>query len=74
MMNALSSADLVAVLRHRCEASGTQDAWAKANLISPTMVNLVLHGRRDPSERIAAALGFTKKVVFVSLHTGNESA
>lgn len=56
---------LIEELRRRCQESGSQKAWAKANGISAAYVNDVIQGRREVSDNFAALLGFERRVVFV---------
>lgn len=60
----ISTAKFLTILRNACTAAGTQKAWAKAHNISTAHVTDVLSGRRAPSAKIAAALGFTPIRVF----------
>jgi hypothetical protein len=46
------------LLRAKC--NGDQQAWAKANGLSPAYVSDVLNGRRDPADKILAALGLRR--------------
>jgi DNA-binding transcriptional regulator YdaS (Cro superfamily) len=46
-----------ALLRHTCEAIGGQKAFAAAHGIHPDEISHVLSGRRDPPDRVLAALG-----------------
>ena len=62
----VTSADLVRQLRERT-ASG-QATWARAHGLSETLVSLVLSGNQKPGPKIAEALGYRKKIVFVPLH------
>ena len=59
----LSAGDLVAILRSRCEAG--QATWARAHGLSEGLISSVLSGRQKPGPKIAAALGYKRKVVFM---------
>lgn len=66
--------DIRAILRHRCEASGSQKQWAIANNIGTGFVNDVLTGRREPSARLSKALGYEKTVHFIPCNTQHDGA
>lgn len=40
-----------------CDKAGSQTAWAKANGLRPQYVSDVLNERREPSPKLARALG-----------------
>lgn len=42
------------------EANGNRAAWARANKLSAQYVNDVLVGRREPGDKILAALGLER--------------
>lgn len=67
MIEALSAAELIVVLRHRCDAWGGQRAFCASVGLSETLISLVLAGKQKPGPKIARALGYQKKVVFVPL-------
>lgn len=60
----IDSHDMRKRLAEACAAAGSQAAWAKANGFSSAYICDVLSEKRDVSERLAAALGFTRKVAF----------
>ena len=64
MGDSIPAYGLLYILRAECKAAGTQKAWAQAHDISPQYVADVLNGRREPSERIARALGWQRVVLF----------
>lgn len=53
------------LLREECELAGSQKAWADANGLSEVHVSDILRARRQPGEKILAALGYRKVVGFV---------
>ena len=50
-------------LRRKAEEIG-QTQLAKDLGISLSMMNDLVHGRRDISERVAEALGYTRQIIF----------
>lgn len=65
-LQALDHAQAHAKFRAAVETHpGGQAGWARAHGFSPAFVNDVLHGRRDVSEQLAAALGLERRTVFV---------
>lgn len=67
MNDHLSAGELVAMLRERTLQG--QATWARAHGLSETLVSLVLSGKQRPGPKIAAALGYHKKVVFAPLQS-----
>ena len=57
--------DVMNALRRVIRVHGTQVAAAKRLGFSNAFISDVINGRRDPSVRLAAALGFDRVVVFV---------
>jgi hypothetical protein len=53
------------ILRDACDEAGGVTAWAAQHDIGQTFVSMVLSGRKLPSPRIAKALGFSVKRVYV---------
>lgn len=70
----LSGDDIRSVLRIRCEQWGGQGAFAASVGLSETLVSLVLAGKQKPGPKIARALGYQKKVVFVPLQSKKDEA
>lgn len=60
----LTKSQLIDVLRHAVEASGSQKAFADQHALSEQYVGDVLHGRRDPGQKILAALGYERLVFY----------
>lgn len=56
---------LVSIIQERVASAGSQQAAADILGISAQYLCDLLHGRREPSETIADALGFTKRVVYL---------
>jgi hypothetical protein len=56
----LRTIDVYAELRARCEAAGSQKAWAEAHGIAPQHLNDVLSTRRELSDRVLRALGLVR--------------
>jgi len=63
------SAELVADLKRRCAEAGGVTPWARANGQAPTFVHDVVTGRRAVSMRLAAVLGFERRVIFIRQET-----
>ena len=63
---ALSSSDVVDLLRTAIEREGSQSAFAKHHGINRTYVNMVLSGKRPVGDSIAEALGLHKAYVVSS--------
>ena len=53
--------------RLRAACNGDQQGWAAEHLFSPPYISDVLNGRREPAERILAALGLKKTVIYEEL-------
>jgi hypothetical protein len=58
------TADVIALLREACRGEGGQSRFARQHSIPQSIVNEVLHGKRDVSETIANALGYVRVVIF----------
>lgn len=67
----LSESDIRNVLRHRCEAAGGQKSWAIDHGVSPQYVCDILRGRKEVSERVAALLGYDRRIQFYACNTAN---
>lgn len=52
------------ILEQNCRKAGSRLAWAKAHEVSPSYVNTVFSGRREPGKKILDALGITKRVEY----------
>jgi hypothetical protein len=63
----ISANDLRNILRHRCIAAGSQRNWCALHDMSETYVSAVLAGRLSLGNKLVAALGYQKKICFVSL-------
>lgn len=60
----IEGADQVrAELRRRVMRSATKRVAHEIGVSQPVL-SLVMNGRREPSERVAEALGFRRKIVF----------
>ena len=70
----IEGADIVRLLRMRCDESGGQGAYAAAAGLSETLISLVLSGKQKPGPKVARALGFRKKFVFVPLQQTKQGA
>lgn len=70
----ISADDMRNILRHRCEESGGQKAWAEKNGFAVSFVQFVLSGDRRVSERMAKALGYNRKVVFIPCNSEIDGA
>jgi len=62
-MKEITESELIEKLRKRASES-TQRAVAQELGISIQMLNDLLHGRRQVSDRLASVLGFERRVVF----------
>lgn len=51
-------------LREKCDAAGSQAAWAKAHGVSAAYVSDVIAGRREPGEAILKAFKLRKIVLY----------
>jgi DNA-binding transcriptional regulator YdaS (Cro superfamily) len=56
--------DVLTRLRAVVEAAGGQRAFAEKHGFTPAYVNDVLHGRRALADRICAAIGVRRTVVY----------
>jgi hypothetical protein len=54
-------------LETEVEQAGGQRAWAKARGFSPSFINDVMRGRREITDRLAAALGFRRVTLWKDL-------
>jgi hypothetical protein len=70
----LSQSDIIGILRHRIAAEGGQVAWAKRHGINQAYVSLALAGKIGVGPRIAKAVGYDKKVVFVACNANPDGA
>ncbi len=64
--------DIIAELRRRIDAEGSQKAVAKLMGFSPQFIGDVLKGRRAVTTALAGALGFKRVDVWVKVNTGEE--
>lgn len=55
---------VLALLRERVDAAGSQRAWASAHGLSHSYVGEVLRGSRAPGARVLHALGLRRDVIF----------
>ena len=62
LIRMLTEKQLRKILREECRKAGSQKAWAEARDISGGYVGDVLHGRREPGEKVLAALGYRRVV------------
>ena len=60
---ALSSTDVVDLLRTAVEHEGSQSAFAEHHHINRTYLNMVLSGKRPVGDSVAEALGLRKAYV-----------
>lgn len=52
------------MLLRQCKEVGSQGAWGKRHGLSQIYVSDVIHGRRAPGEKILAALGLRKIILY----------
>lgn len=55
---------IIDLLKEQVRRAGSQNNWAVQHGLSGAYVNDVLHGRRDPADRLLDALGYEKYVVY----------
>lgn len=60
----LTETQVIERLRAACAAAGGQKAFAKAHGLTPGYVHDVLHSKRAPADRILAALGIERVVIY----------
>lgn len=63
----IPTARLLVILRAAIAKAGGQSAWASQHGISESYLSDVLLGRREPSHKISAVLGFTAVRGFVKV-------
>lgn len=63
-MEQYTKEDVRTALRAECWSAGSQAVWAKRHGFSRSYITDILKGRRDVTEKLAAALGLTRRVVF----------
>jgi DNA-binding transcriptional regulator YdaS (Cro superfamily) len=63
----MTSADLVNALSQSCDSAGSQSAWARKVGVSVSQVCDTLAGRREPSESIINALGYSRVTRYVQM-------
>lgn len=64
--------EVLIMLVDRIDAAGGRAAWCASTGVSPGYLGDVLHGRRDPGEKLLAALGLRKVVDYVRLNPEGE--
>lgn len=60
----LTESQVIERLRAACVAAGGQKAFAEQHKLTPSYVHDVLHGRRPPADRILAAIGVERVIVY----------
>jgi len=70
----LTADNMRQILRHRCEEAGGQKEWAKQNGFALSFVQFALSGDRHISARLAEALGYNRKVVFIPCNSEIDGA
>ena len=63
----VSAENLRQILQHRITEAGGAAIWARNAKISHSMVSLTLTGEREAGDKMAAALGYKRRVVFEAL-------
>ncbi len=56
----ITDADVVEALKSAVELAGGLRAWGKVHQFTASYLSDVLNGRRNPSERLARAVGFRR--------------
>ena len=59
-----TDAELICILKERIAAADSMAGWAKVNGFSRSFVCDVLSGTRNMTERLAAALGFKRALLW----------
>ena len=70
----ITESEMRAKLRYACDRAGGVHAWARANAINQSYVQLAVSGKRGIGPAIAAVFGYEKKAVFISCNHENVSA
>lgn len=60
----LTELQVIERLRAACAAAGGQKAFAKVHGLTPGYVHDVLHSKRAPADRILAAIGVERVVIY----------
>lgn len=60
----LTEQQVIERLRAATSAAGGQKAFAKAHGFTPGYIHDVLHGKRAPADRILAAIGVERIVIY----------
>lgn len=60
---------LLKMLARACKRSGSQANWAKAHGVSAAYVSDVLAGRRESGDKVLAALGVERVMVYRKVQT-----
>lgn len=66
-MQPLTTHEFLTVLSRACEHAGGQQAFARKAGLPVSVVCETLKGKREPSEAVANAVGFMRRVVFVDM-------
>lgn len=69
----MTKEQVIAALRQACVSAGSQGAWAAAHGVSPTYVSDTLSGRRDLSDKVLAALGLERVIVYRDVGSGTRA-
>lgn len=68
----MTADDVRKMLRKACDAAGSQKAWAEQAGVTPQYVQDVLSARREPAERICAALGVERVTTYRRVRRNSE--
>jgi hypothetical protein len=60
-----SEAEFLRLIEGMVQTSGSQKITAQRLQVSPQYLNDVLHGRRDPGQKIYAAMGYAREVRYL---------
>jgi len=60
----ISLASVYGRIRIAINKAGTQKAWAEEIGVSPQFLNDVLHGKRQPSDRMLKPLGIIRQTTY----------
>ena len=60
----MTADEVRALLREACRKAGSQSAWAEEHDMSTTLVSDVIRGRREPGDKVLAALGLERVVTY----------
>lgn len=66
LQQGMALAEVVRLVRGRCEAAGSQKDFAGLAGVSQAYISDVLNGKREPGQKLLAAIGLRRTVVYTS--------